>query len=184
MDTGEFLTRWTVRLALALYVMGLALRAGPYSSRRRLAWARLAWTAGCFAFLLHVIFAFQFYYHWSDATAYTVTARRTAEIVGLDWGGGLYANYAFTLVWVLDVCWWWAALDGYQARPRSVEWAVQGFLGFMAFNATVVFGTGGVRWLGLAVCFFLAGAWGYHAGLLRKRSSRRFVAPGGSANRR
>jgi hypothetical protein len=131
-----------------------------------------------------VIFAFQFYYHWSDATAYTATARRTAEVVGLDWGAGLYANYAFTLVWVLDVCWWWFGLDRYEARPRGVAWAVQGFLGFMAFNATVVFGTGAVRWLGLFACFLLAVTWAYHAGSPRKGVSRRFAEPRDSANRR
>jgi hypothetical protein len=159
MDTGELLTRWTVRLALTLYVMALALRIGAY---RR--WARLAWTAGCCAFLLHVLFAFRFSYHWSETVAYTATARRTAEVVGLNWGGGLYANYVFTLVWVLDVCWWWSGLDCYQARPRGVDWAVQGFLGFIAFNATVVFGAGAVRWLGLVACVLLAGIWASHAG--------------------
>ena len=37
------------------------------------------------------------------------------------------------------------------------EGAVQGFLAFMAFNATVVFGAGAVRWAGLAACLGLLG---------------------------
>lgn len=82
-------------------------------------------------------------------------------MVGLDWGGGLYANYGFAAVWTADVCWWWLAPRRYLARPRGLEWAVQGFLAFMAFNATVVFGAGAVRWAGLAACLFLAAVLGY-----------------------
>jgi hypothetical protein len=161
MPTGELLTRWTVRAALALYVLGLALRVGAAGRRPWLASARLAWTAGCSAFLLHVACAFQFYHQWSHRAAYEATARQTAEVVGIDGGGGLYANYAFAALWAADAGWWWLRPARYLARPRGLEWAVQGFLGFIAFNATVVFGAGAVRWLGLAACLFLAAELGY-----------------------
>src|SRR5262245_33859605 len=131
MDTGELLTRWTVRLAVALYASALAARLVADGRPSWLAAARVAWTAGCLAFLVHVACAFQFYHHWSHAAAYTDTARRTAEVVGWDSGSGLYANYAFALVWAADVIWWWWRPAGYSARPWGVEWAVQGFLGFM-----------------------------------------------------
>jgi hypothetical protein len=155
METGELLTRWTVRVAAGLYVLALALR---LSARDRpwLVCARLFWTVGCFAFLLHVVCAFQFYHHWSHSVAYETTANQTADVVGLHWGGGLYANYAFALVWLVDVAWWWRGLERYEARPRYVEWTIQGFLGFMMFNATIVFGRAVARWLGLAGCLFLA----------------------------
>ena len=146
MTTGELLTRWTVRVAMALYVASLA-------SRCRLPiWSRLAWTAGCLAFLLHVACAFEYYHHWSHVEAYEATARQTADVVGLDWGGGLYVNYAFTLLWLADVCWWWIDTESYLARPLLIEWGVQGFLGFIAFNATVVFATGFSRWFGSVAC--------------------------------
>lgn len=165
MNWGELLTRWSVLLALALYVLGLVLRlhskldSVEKGARLRLAWARRAWTAGCLLFLLHVACAFQFYHHWSHTAAYAATARQTAEVVGLAWGGGLYANYAFTLLWVVDASWWWRGLDRYETRPRAVNWAVQGFFGFMAFNGAVVFGRGAARWLGLGACLLLAATW-------------------------
>src|SRR5262249_33262083 len=99
------------------------------------------------------------------------TAQRTAELVGLEFGGGLYANYAFTLLWVADVIWWWRGLDRYEARPCSLNWAVLGFLGFMAFNATIVFGTQTVRWLGLGGCLVLGTIGG-----VRVRRSKRTAA--------
>ena len=46
MDHGEILTRWTVRIAVVLYVIGLASRG--YSPK----WSRVAWTGGCAAYLL------------------------------------------------------------------------------------------------------------------------------------
>ncbi len=155
MDTGELLTRWTVRLALALYVLGLVLRWSAGGRRSWLAGARLAWTAGCLAFLLHVGCAFHFYHHWSHADAYAATARGTVAVVGWDWGGGLYANYAFGLVWLADVVWWWRGLEVYDTRRRAVEWMLQGFLAFIAFNAAVVFAEGGIRWISLVVCLCL-----------------------------
>ena len=88
MDPGEALTRWTVRVAVALYVAALALRGVAH----RPAAARLAWTAGLIAFLLHVGCAFHFYHGWSHRAAYEATARQTADTVGLAWGGGLYVN--------------------------------------------------------------------------------------------
>jgi hypothetical protein len=161
MPPGEFLTRWTVRTALALYALGLALRATAAGRRPRLNLARLCWSAGCLAFLLHTVSAFHFYHHWSHGAAYEVTARQTAAVVGLDWGGGLYANYVFASLWTADAFWWWCAPERYLSRPRMLEWALQGFLAFMAFNATVVFGAGAVRWAGLAATVFLAAVLSY-----------------------
>jgi hypothetical protein len=159
MDAGENLTRWTIRLALGLYVLAVAVR---LCARQRPAWlreARLAWTLGCIVYLAHVACAFQFYHGWSHTAAYRETARQTAERFGLDWGGGLYFNYAFTAAWVADVLWWWRGIAAYEARPRWLNATVQGFFAFMAFNATVVFASGLVRWLGLAASLGLAALW-------------------------
>ena len=161
LSAGEILTRWTVRIAMILYVAGLASR--TYASRG----SRLMWTFGCVFYLLHVACAFEYYHHWSHADAYASTARQTAERTGLDWGGGIYANYVFTLVWLADVIWWWSGAISYQARPRWLAWTIHGYLGFIAFNATVVFATGFSRWFGVAACVVLIAIWA-----VRLRASR------------
>jgi hypothetical protein len=155
LDTSELLTRWSVRLALALYALALLRRWSSQGRRASLAAARWLWTAGCLAFLFHVFCAFQFYHHWSHADAYAVTARRTAEVVGWQWGGGLYANYAFALVWLGDAIYWWCGLERYETRRRVVAWSVQGFLAFLIFNAAVVFADGATRWVSLTICLLL-----------------------------
>jgi hypothetical protein len=160
MSSGEILTKVTIWVAIAGYAAGAAAFA---LSRPRRGWdaaARLAWTAACVGLLAHVACAFHFYHGWSHEAAYLDTARQTAEVFGLDWGGGLYVNYALLTGWVLDVIWWWVrGLDAYRRRPRPLLAAWHGFLLFIIFNAAVVFETGLTRWAGLCVCLGLCLVW-------------------------
>lgn len=160
METGELLTRWTVRLAGALYVLALVIRWNARDRREWQATARLAWTMGCISFLAHIASAFEYFHGWSHWAAYEDTARRTEEVTGLAWGGGLYLNYLFAVVWLADAAWWWRGLKQYEKRPRAIDWAVQGFMAFMFFNATVVFATGPTRIGGVMACVALMAAWG------------------------
>ena len=157
---GELLTRITIWLAVACYAAGSAAFA---LSRGRRAWdgaARLVWTFACAALLAHVACAFHSYHAWSHDSAYLDTARQTNEVVGLNWGGGLYINYALMSGWVLDVAWWWLrGLDSHRRRWLPLVAAWHGFLLVIFFNATVVFKSGPARWAGLVVCLALCVAW-------------------------
>ena len=92
MTRGTILTLWTIRAAAVLYALSVIswLRRGDRI-------ARLTWTIACFLCLVHVGFAFNSYHHWSQAAAYDDTSRRTAQLLGAGWGGGLYFNYLFTI---------------------------------------------------------------------------------------
>lgn len=156
---GPFITLWTVRLALACYFASAAcqLLAGhdrrPHGDgpRRLHTAARVTWTIGCALFMAHVAAAFGFYHHWSHAAAFEHTAQRTRALVGIDFGGGLWFNYAFTAAWAADAAWWWYAGDRrYRRRRRATTAALHVFFLFMIFNATVVFASGPVRWLALS----------------------------------
>ena len=172
MGTGEILTRVTIWVAVAGYAAGTAAFA---LSRKRYRWesaARLAWTVACVGLLAHVACAFHFYHGWSHRAAYLDTARQTDEVFGLDWGGGLYINYALLTGWVLDVTWWWTrGLEAYRRRPWPLTAAWQGFLIFIVFNATVVFKTGPTRWAGLCLCLGLCLVW-WLAGSPRRSNSQ------------
>ncbi len=110
------------------------------------------WSFGCAAYLIHVICAFEFYHHWSHQAALEHTSEVTAAMTGLNSGAGLYMNYAFALGWVMDAVWWASNPAGYFNRPYWLAGLWHGFMFFIVFNATVVFGHGPVRWLGLAGC--------------------------------
>ena len=150
---NDFLTLWTIRLACVLYFAAALL---PGLGR----WWRAAWTAGFIAYLTHVAAAFAFHHGWSHDAAFSETARRTGELFGVESGAGLYFNYAFTAVWLADVVWLWRGSSGnngdtYRTRPRWISIAVHAFMAFMFFNATVVFASGWVRWLGAAATAIL-----------------------------
>ncbi len=156
---GELLTKLTVWLALGGYALGAALLRLARARRRWLAWARVMWTIGCAFFLAHVACAFAFFHGWSHAAAYRETARQTAGMTGVNWGGGLFLNYLFALAWLADVLWWWLAPENFARRPRALTVAWQGFFFFMVFNGTIVFGKGPVRWFGAAIGVGLALLW-------------------------
>jgi hypothetical protein len=112
------------------------------------------------ALLAHVFCAFHFYHAWSHDAAYRETARQTDELFGINWGGGLFINYALIAGWLADVAWWWVrGVDSYRQRPWFLLAAWHGFVIFIIFNATVVFKTGLARWIGLAICLGLCLAW-------------------------
>lgn len=150
---SEELTRWTIRLALCGYLgrifIGLLAVKRPALSHL----ARWFWTVGCILLGAHIACAFQFYHHWSHSVAYEHTARESLEKVGVNWGGGIWFNYLFLALWTVDTCWWWASEKSYVCRPQWISIALHAYLAFIAFNATVVFETGPVRWLGVLATF-------------------------------
>jgi hypothetical protein len=175
MDSGELLTRWTVRIAMICYGLSIAMRLSRRSpasqstspDERRIPSAVVAlWSIGCAFYLAHFYFAFKYFMRWSHAVAVEHTAVRSAEVVGLRFGGGIYFNYAFTAVWLFDAAWMLCAPDRYARRPRWYDYVVHGFMGFMAFHAVVTFGPSPTRWYGVAACVLLAAIW------LRARSQR------------
>jgi len=164
---GEFLTRGTIWVSMVCYAVGSVIfalsrgRAASSSGRER--WdsaARVVWTVACTSLVAHFVSAFQFYHGWSHEAAYRDTSRQTEELFGLNWGGGLFINYALLIAWMVDIAWWWrSGLDSYRKRPCPLVALWHGFLIFIIFNATVVFGDGIVRWVGFAICLLLTLTW-------------------------
>ncbi len=150
MDLPSLLTHATAAAAFLAYVVALTLRLTADGSRMNV--GRNWWTVGFLMLFVHVACAFQFVHHWSHRAAYETTAQQTAAVTGFDSGSGVWVNYAVLAVWFSDVCWWWLVTSRHESRSRKAEWLLQGFLAFIWFNATIVFGHGATRWLG-AVAF-------------------------------
>jgi hypothetical protein len=64
-------------------------------------------------------------------------------------GEGLYVSYLFTAVWLADVAWWWLWPESYAGRSAWIGRLTHGFMLFVAFNGTVVYETGAIRYAGL-----------------------------------
>jgi hypothetical protein len=93
---------------------------------------------GLLAYLLHVWCAFTYFYEWSHEVAYRETARQTAELFGVHSGGGLYLNYLFTIVWLVDSIGWWLRGGQWERRSRVMRVAVYAFMAFIVVNGTIV----------------------------------------------
>src|SRR5262249_44129618 len=104
---GQFLTRSTIWISIAAYTIGCVVFAIARSRVELDRRARWLWTIGCVALLTHFAAAFHFYHAWSQESAYVETARQTAEVFAINWGGGLFINYAVAGLWIADVAWWW-----------------------------------------------------------------------------
>ncbi|HZN09929.1 MAG TPA: hypothetical protein VFB65_24245 [Pyrinomonadaceae bacterium] len=160
MSSGEFLTRSTIWISILSYAVGCVVFAMASRQTQLDRWVRLAWTIGCAALILHFICAFQFFHSWSHESAYVDTARQTAAVFRINWGGGLFINYAVASLWFADVAWFWfAGVNSYRRRPWLLTLAWHSFLIFIIFNATVVFKDGMTRWIGLLVCLTLCLSW-------------------------
>ena len=158
--TGELLIRWTIRLAMLCFAVVLG---GAVISRRPPAstiLSRWTWTVGCGLFLAHVISAFEFYHGWSHAHAFQDTAEKTAAAIGWRFGGGIYVNHLFALVWTADVLWSWLAPNSYRRRPAWATAMLIGFMLFIAVNGLIVFKSGAVRWVSITALCTLLALWG------------------------
>jgi hypothetical protein len=140
----------TARTAAALYAAAIIL-----IFTHRTAVARILWMAGALLMAVHVGLAFDRVHAWDHAAAVAETARQTGEAVGWFWGGGVYVNYLFLLVWTADAAWWCLAPAQYVRRSRRLAFAIHAFLAFILFNAVVVFADGPTRWVGIIITLIL-----------------------------
>ena len=151
-SAATIVTIWT---ALLLYTAGEYGRAGLPPR----GWARPAWLLGAACYVAHVAAAFGAHHGWSHSVAYAYTAARTDALFGLAWGGGLWVNYAFTLLWIGEGAWWWLAPTSYARRAPAWTTAVRGAFMFMIVNGAVAFVSGSRRLLGIAVVVALTLIW-------------------------
>jgi hypothetical protein len=110
---------------------------------------------GCALFWLHVAAAFHFYHRWSHHHAVEHTAAETKRLLGFEFGQGIYFSYLFMVLWAIDAAWQWRT----PLAPRRSPWTrclVHAYLFFIAFNGTIVFEDGPVRWAAVACCAAIA----------------------------
>ncbi len=112
--------------------------------------ARAFWTTGAALLVVHTLAVFHYIHRWSQDAALEHTARQTAALTGLDWGGGLYVNYAFIALWALDAIRWWRNPAAYERRTPVARDTLLAIFLFMFVNAGIVFAHGPARWVGIA----------------------------------
>jgi hypothetical protein len=141
----------TIWLSLALFA------AGDLGQPRRIAW--WAWATGVTLCAIHMALAMASVHGWSHASAVAATALATRSTFGVNWGGGVYVNYAFLAIWALETVWWGVAPDRYARRGRAVRWSLRVFYFVVILNAAVIFAVGWRRLLGGVIIVALLTSW-------------------------
>ena len=145
----------TIWIALAAFVAGEAGKARHPVP----AWAWTISFAGAMLCAVHILIAFGHHHHWSHSAAIDETARQTASVYGVAWGGGVYVNYVFVAAWLADLWWWQWRPSHYFARRPAIVWSLRAFFFTIIFNATVVFATTRMRVVAVALMVILVLAW-------------------------
>ena len=74
---------------------------------------------------------------WSHEAAIAATARQTLAVYGVNWGGGVFVNYAFVAVWLFEAWRWRRRPAGDDARV--ITWMTRVFFLVMILNGAVIF---------------------------------------------
>ena len=157
---GKELILWSVRIGLGCYAVScyrflqrVSVDPVQHVNSSAIRGDRLWWSVAGLIFWIHFAAAFHFHHHWSHQHAFTHTAQRTGEMLGWEFGYGVYFNYLFLLLWAVDVSWWWFSPVGYLQRRRWISVSIQVFFLFVMINGAIVFVRGPTRWVSiLALC--------------------------------
>jgi hypothetical protein len=156
MDAALYSTIW---VALGLFVVA-ELGKQRFSRRRAVPdWAWLASFSGASLCTLHIAIAFAGRHGWSHEAAVRETARQTAAVYGISWGGGVYVNYLFVAAWFTEAWWWRTYPSNYFNRRRAITWALRAFYFVIVVNAAVVFASVPGRTAGVVLVGVLLWAW-------------------------
>ena len=155
MTFESWLIAWSIRLSMLLFVTTLLTRLVAPQAIANSPATKSLWTAGFVLFVVHVLASFHFVHHWSHHAAYEATAKQTGELLGIEFGGGVYFNYLFLIAWGGDVWSTWYP-------PAREQWIIHWLLRlgmlymlFIAFNGVVVFKSGWLRMVGIAATLIL-----------------------------
>jgi hypothetical protein len=173
MPTGPQLTIWCADIAMAFYFVAIAqmlrIRHAEWTDNSRTRLARWIWSADCVTYWFHWLLAFHYFHHWSHAEAVAHTRMRSG------FGYGILFSHVFTVIWTADAVWWWRMPASYLNRPRWLGAVIHGYMFFVVFQSTAVFGTGLVRW-GALVASVLLLVIGEHTRLRNKDGQQKSPA--------
>jgi hypothetical protein len=164
--SGPVVLRWTILAATVLWAWSEILR---IRQSDRVEPARRLYTAALALALVHVAVAFDVAYAWSHEAAFEGTARQTAAVTGLRWGGGVFVNYLFLAAWTADALYWWASPNSYRQRGVRADRARLALFLFMFINGAIIFAGPVARAVGIPAIAAVCTLWALEA---RRRPAR------------
>jgi hypothetical protein len=148
----------TIWISLLLFVAAQHGLRQPARVLRPAGWVQAANAIGLALCVAHITLAMGWVHGWSHELASAATAMQTKSVYGLRWGGGLFVNYLFVIVWATEA-WMKSRPSGSVLDAAGPRWALRIFYGVVIFNAAVVFVRGPMRPAGLLLTAVLIAAW-------------------------
>lgn len=164
----------TIWISLAFFVAGQhGYRSSRFPDPRSMfprppGWVHAANATGLALCVIHIAIAMGSVHGWRHAAAIDATAIQTESVYGLRWGGGVFVNYLFVVVWALEA--WWRTRTRAFSGSRFARWVLRTFYAVVVFNAAVVFARGSMRAAGVVLVAGLLLAWRPHP-----RSKQRYA---------
>jgi len=149
---------WTIWIALVLFAAGEAGKR-TLAGGRAASWAWPASAIGAAIAVAHVVIAMGARHGWSHDAAVAATARQTSAVYGLDWGGGVFVNYAFVVLWIVELWKWRRAPERSVSLPDALTWLARAFFFVVIVNAGIVFAGGLRRIAGAVIVLSLVASW-------------------------
>jgi hypothetical protein len=149
----------TIWISLFLFALGEAGKRGLHDGRAPRLWAWPVSACGCAIAIVHIGIAMGAVHGWSHSAAVAATARQTSAVFGLNFGGGVYFNYAFVLLWAIEVWIWRRSPERYTVRSPVVTWLLRAFYLVIIANAAIVFAGAWRRAAGGLVVASLIASW-------------------------
>lgn len=143
-----WLTIVSIRFAVICLIVFLLIDCSTIQpqNRHQSRLAGLVWITGAFCSLIHAVATMGLIHQWSHQAAVVDTAERTESMLGISVGVGIYFNYLFVALWLLDAGWLVFFRESYGLRSKWIRRVIYGYLLFIGFNGAVVFVTGWFRW--------------------------------------
>ena len=120
-------------------------------------WVHAANATGLALCVIHIALAMGSVHGWRHAAAIEATAIQTESVYGLRWGGGVFVNYLFVIVWALEA--WGRTRTRAFSESRFARWLLRTFYAVVVVNAAVVFARGSMRMTGFVLVVALVLAW-------------------------
>lgn len=115
--------------------------------------------AGALLCAMHIAVAMKTAHAWSHEAAIAATARQTMAVYGVNWGGGVFVNYAFVAVWLVEA-WRWRWRPA--GEGRALTWMTRVFVLVIILNGAVIFAGGTRRIAGAILVAWLLWIWRPH----------------------
>ena len=132
-------------------------------------WVHWANAAGLLLCAAHIGIAMGGVHGWNHTNAIAATALQTESVFGWRWGGGVFVNYLFVIIWTLEA-WWRTRTPRAFSGSGVARWVLRTFYAVVVFNAAVVFARGSMRAAGAVLVAGLLLAWRPHP-----RSKQRYA---------